>query len=67
MQASAKDRESCGMLNGPSSSEVEKFAVVLQVHLFYPDRYQRIVQKPASAMVWVCVSAHDMANLHICD
>ena len=30
------------------------------------DCYQRKVQKPASVMVWGCVSGHGMANLHIC-
>uniref|UniRef100_A0AAR2J834 Transposase Tc1-like domain-containing protein n=1 Tax=Pygocentrus nattereri TaxID=42514 RepID=A0AAR2J834_PYGNA len=29
--------------------------------------YQRKVQKPASLMVWGCVSAHGMGNLHICE
>uniref|UniRef100_A0A3B4CB63 Transposase Tc1-like domain-containing protein n=1 Tax=Pygocentrus nattereri TaxID=42514 RepID=A0A3B4CB63_PYGNA len=32
-----------------------------------PDCYQCKVQKPASLMVWGCVSAHDMGNLHICE
>ena len=31
------------------------------------DCYQRKVQKPASVMVWGCVSAHGMGNLHICE
>lgn len=25
------------------------------------------VQKPAAVIVWVCVSAHGMVNLHICE
>ena len=33
----------------------------------HPDCYQRKVQKPASVMVWGCVSAHGMGNLHICE
>uniref|UniRef100_A0AAR2L1I4 Transposase Tc1-like domain-containing protein n=1 Tax=Pygocentrus nattereri TaxID=42514 RepID=A0AAR2L1I4_PYGNA len=32
-----------------------------------PDCYQHKVQKPASLMVWGCVSAHGMGNLHICE
>ena len=31
------------------------------------DCYQRKVQKPASVMVWGCISAHDMGDLHICE
>ncbi|KAJ0019198.1 hypothetical protein NQD34_006767 [Periophthalmus magnuspinnatus] len=33
----------------------------------HPDCYQRKVQKPASVMVWGCVSAHGMGNLHMCE
>ena len=33
----------------------------------HPDCYQCKVQKPASVMVWGCVSAHGMGNLHICE
>ena len=32
-----------------------------------PDCYQRKVQKPASVMVWGCISAHGMGDLHICE
>ena len=32
-----------------------------------PDCYQRKVQKPASVLVWGCVSAHGMGNLHNCE
>uniref|UniRef100_A0AAR2K5U3 Tc1-like transposase DDE domain-containing protein n=1 Tax=Pygocentrus nattereri TaxID=42514 RepID=A0AAR2K5U3_PYGNA len=32
-----------------------------------PDCFQRKVQKPASLMVWGCVSAHGMSNMHICE
>uniref|UniRef100_A0AAR2KFA0 Tc1-like transposase DDE domain-containing protein n=1 Tax=Pygocentrus nattereri TaxID=42514 RepID=A0AAR2KFA0_PYGNA len=32
-----------------------------------PDCFQCKVQKPASLMVWGCVSAHGMGNLHICE
>ena len=31
----------------------------------HPDCYQRKVQKPASMMVWGCISAHGMGDLHI--
>ena len=33
----------------------------------HPDCYGRKVQKPASVMVWGCVSASGMGNLHICE
>ena len=33
----------------------------------HPDCYQWKVQKPASVMVWGCISAHDMGDLHICE
>ena len=33
----------------------------------HPDCYQRKVQKPASVMVWGCISAHGMGDLHICE
>ena len=33
----------------------------------HPDCSQRKVQKPASVMVWGCISAHDMGDLHICE
>ena len=33
----------------------------------HPDCYQCKVQKPAFVMVWGCVSAHGMGNLHICE
>ena len=33
----------------------------------HPDCYQCKVQKPASVMVWGCVSGHGMGNLHICE
>ncbi len=33
----------------------------------HPDCFQRKVQKPASVMVWGCVSAYGMGNLHICE
>lgn len=32
----------------------------------HPDCYQRKAQKPASVMVWGCISANGMGNLHIC-
>uniref|UniRef100_A0AAR2KV54 Tc1-like transposase DDE domain-containing protein n=1 Tax=Pygocentrus nattereri TaxID=42514 RepID=A0AAR2KV54_PYGNA len=38
-----------------------------QIEKDSPDCYQHKVQKPASLMVWGCVSAHDMGNLHICE
>ena len=33
----------------------------------HPDCYKRKVQKPASVMVWGCISAQGMGNLHICE
>ena len=33
----------------------------------HSDCYQRKVQKPASVMVWGCVSASGIGNLHICE
>ena len=33
----------------------------------HPDCYQRKVQKPASVMVWGCISVHGMGDLHICE
>ena len=33
----------------------------------HPGCYGRKVQKPASVMVWGCVSASGMGNLHICE
>ena len=33
----------------------------------HPDCYGRKVQKPASVMVWGCVSASGMGNWHICE
>ena len=33
----------------------------------HPDCYQRKVQKPTSVMLWGCVSAHGIGNLHICE
>ena len=33
----------------------------------HPDCYQQKVQKPASVMVWGCISAHSMGDLHICE
>lgn len=33
----------------------------------HPDCYQRKVQKPASVMVWGCISAHGMGELHVCE
>ena len=33
----------------------------------HPDCYQRKVQKPAPVMVWGCISAQDMGDLHICE
>lgn len=33
----------------------------------HPDCYRRKVQKPASVMVWGCISAQGMGNLHICE
>ncbi len=30
-----------------------------------PARYQRSVQKPASLMVWGCISAYSMGSLHV--
>ena len=33
----------------------------------HPHCYQCKVQKPASVMVWGCVSAHGTGNLHICE
>ena len=33
----------------------------------HPDCYQWKVQKPASVMVWGCISAHGMGDLHICE
>lgn len=33
----------------------------------HPGCYQRKVQKTASVMVWGCVSANGMDNLHICE
>ncbi len=30
-----------------------------------PACYQRSVQKPASLMVWVCISAYSMGSLHV--
>ena len=33
----------------------------------HPNCYQREVQKPASVMVWGCISAHGMGDLHICE
>ena len=32
-----------------------------------PDCYQQKVQKPASVMIWECIIAHDMGDLHICE
>ena len=32
-----------------------------------PDCSQQKVQKPASVMVWGCISAHSMGDLHICE
>ena len=29
--------------------------------------YQRTVQKPASVMVWGCISAHGIGDVHICE
>ena len=29
--------------------------------------YQHTGQKPASVMVWGCISAHDKVDLHICE
>ena len=33
----------------------------------HPDCYQRKVQKPASVMVWGCISSHGMGDLHFCE
>ena len=33
----------------------------------YPDCYQRKVKKPAPVMLWGCISAHGMSDLHICE
>ena len=33
----------------------------------HPDSHQQKVQKPASVMVWGCISAHGMGDLHICE
>ena len=33
----------------------------------HPDSYQWKVQKPASVMVWGCISAQGMGDLHICE
>ncbi len=30
-----------------------------------PACYRRSVQKPASLMVWGCISAYDMGSLHV--
>uniref|UniRef100_A0AAR2M5U8 Tc1-like transposase DDE domain-containing protein n=1 Tax=Pygocentrus nattereri TaxID=42514 RepID=A0AAR2M5U8_PYGNA len=38
-----------------------------QIERGCPDCYQCKGQKPASLMVWGCVSAHGMGNLHICE
>ena len=33
----------------------------------HPDCYQRKVHKPASVMVWGCINAHGMSDLHMCE
>ena len=33
----------------------------------HPDCFQRKVQKPASVIVWGCISAHVMGDLQICE
>ena len=33
----------------------------------HADCYQRKVEKPASVMVWGCISAQGMGDLHICE
>ena len=33
----------------------------------HPDCYQQKVQKPAFMMVWGCISAHGIGDLHICE
>ncbi len=32
-----------------------------------PACYQRSVQKPASLMIWGCISAYNMGSLHVLD
>lgn len=65
---------------GPNLSEkdwgkLKRCAVVWWVHMFLEimDVVFRLkkkraiqVQKPASVMIWACVSTHGMYNLHIC-
>ena len=68
---------------GPKSSEIDRKTVETCKSTFQlvfgknrrrillakddPDCYQQKVQKPASVILWGCISAHGMGDLHICE
>ena len=67
-------KDSGNVFSGQTSPHFSLFLGKTDVRFYVPKMkktiqtvFQQIVQKPASVMVWGCISAHGMGDPHICE